>query len=148
MTSRDAAPSAPAFFEPAQTVYMTASIREQILNRIATATLPGITGVSSRIYRSRSQALSRNEAPAIIISPGNDDPRGAQNTIGASLGKLDNVLAVLIEVYVRGDIPDKLADPIGVQIHQRMMADRTMGGLAKDVQPDGWRPQYEGFPGC
>jgi hypothetical protein len=143
MASRDAAPTAPAFFMPAQTVYMTASIREQILNRIATATLPGITGVSSRIYRSRSQALSRNEAPAIIISPGNDDPRGAQNTIGASLGKLDNVLAVLIEVYVRGDIPDQLADPIGVQIHQRMMADRTMGGLAKDVQPDGWRPQYE-----
>jgi hypothetical protein len=24
-----------------------------------------------------------------------------------------------------------------------MMADRTMGGLAHDVQPDGWRPDYE-----
>jgi hypothetical protein len=144
MTSRDAAPTAPAFFMPAQTVTMTASsIRERILNRIHTVTLPGITGVGSRIYRSRSQAYSRSEAPAISISPGNDDPRGAQNTIGASLGKLDNALAVLIEVYVRGDIPDQLADPIGVQIHQRMMADRTMGGLAKDVQPDGWRPQYE-----
>ena len=122
---------------------MASSIRERILNRIHTVTLPGIAEVGQRIYRSRSQAYSRNEAPAISISPGNDDPRGAQNTIGASLGKLDNVLAVLIEVYVRGDIPDQLADPIGVQIHQRMMADRTIGGLAKDVQPDGWRPQYE-----
>ena len=122
---------------------MASSVRERILNRIHTVTLPGITGVGQRIYRSRSQAYSRTEAPAISISPGNDDPRGAQNTIGASLGKLDNVLAVLIEVYARGDIPDQLADPIGVQIHQRMMADRTMGGLAKDVVPDGWRPQYE-----
>jgi hypothetical protein len=74
MTSRDAAPTAPAFFMPAQTVTMTASsIREQILNRIHTVTLPGITGVGSRIYRSRSQAYSRSEAPAISISPGNDD---------------------------------------------------------------------------
>jgi hypothetical protein len=120
------------------------SIREQILNRIHTVTLPGISQVpTGRIYRSRSQALSRNEAPAIIVSPGNDDPFNAPRTIGASLGKLDNTLAVLIEVYVRGDIPDQLADPIGVQIHSRMMADRTMGGLAKNVQPDGWRPQYE-----
>jgi hypothetical protein len=122
---------------------MTASIRERILDRIYTVTLPGITGVGQRIYRSRSQAMSRNEAPAIIISPGKDDPFNAPRSTGASLGRLDQTLAVLIEVYVRGDIPDKLADPIGVQIHQRMMADRTMGGLAKDVQPDGWLPQYE-----
>jgi hypothetical protein len=87
--------------------------------------------------------MSRNEAPAIIVSPGNDDPFNAPRTTGASMGRLDQTLAVLIEVYVRGDIPDQLADPIGVQVHQRMMADRTMGGLAKDVQPDGWRPQYE-----
>jgi hypothetical protein len=23
------------------------------------------------------------------------------------------------------------------------MADRTLGGLVHDVQPDGWRPEYE-----
>lgn len=122
---------------------VTASIREQILNRIHTVALPGIAEVGQRIYRSRAQAMSRNEAPAIIVSPGNDDPFNAPRTTGASLGRLDQTLAVLIEVYVRGDIPDQLADPIGVQVHQRMMSDRTMGGLAKDVQPDGWRPQYE-----
>lgn len=122
---------------------MTASIREQILNRIHITTLPGIAEVGQRVYRSRAQALSRAEAPAIIISPGDDLPRNAPRTTGASLGQLDQQLAVLIEVYVRGDIPDQLADPIGVQVHQRMMADRTMGGLAHDVQPDGWRPQYE-----
>lgn len=120
------------------------SIREQILNRIHTVTLNGITGVpAGRIYRSRSQALSRNEAPAIIISPGQDDPINAPRTTGSSLGKLDQALAVLIEIYVRGDIPDQIADPIGVEVHSRMMADRTLNGLAKDVQPDGWRPQYE-----
>jgi hypothetical protein len=120
-----------------------ASIREQILHRIATVTLPGTVQVGSRIYRSRVQAYSRSEAPAITVSPGEDNPANAPRTTGASLGRLDQVLPVLIEIYVRGDVPDQLADPIGVDVHARMMADRTMGGLAHDVQPDGWRPDYE-----
>jgi hypothetical protein len=119
------------------------SIREQILNRIATVTLPGTVQVGSRIYRSRAQAYSRSEAPAITVSPGEDNPVNAPRTTGASLGRLDQALPVLIEVYVRGDVPDQLADPIGVDVHARMMTDRTMGGLAHDVQPDGWAPQYE-----
>lgn len=120
-----------------------ASLREQILQRIATTVLPGTVQVGSRIYRSRAQAYSRSEAPAITVSPGEDNPVNAPRTTGASLGRLDQVLPVLIEVYVRGDVPDQLADPIGVDVHARMMADRTLGGLAHDVQPDGWRPEYE-----
>jgi hypothetical protein len=119
------------------------SIREQILNHIHTATLPGTVQVGARIYRSRAQAYSRSEAPAITVSPGEDNPINAPRTTGASLGKLDQALPVLIEIYVRGDVPDQLADPIGVDVHARMMSDRTLGGLAQDVQPDGWRPEYE-----
>ena len=120
-----------------------ASKREQILERIKTVVLPGTVQVGTRIYRSRAQAYSKSEAPAISISPGEDNPANAPRTIGASLGRLDQVLPVLIEIYVRGDVPDQLADPIGVDVHARMMADRTLGGLAHDVQPDGWRPEYE-----
>lgn len=120
-----------------------ASIREQILFRIANTVLPGTVQVGSRIYRSRVEAYSRSEAPAITVSPGEDSPANAPRTTGASLGRLDQSLPVLIEIYVRGNVPDQLADPIGVDVHARMMADRTLGGLAQDVQPDGWRPQYE-----
>lgn len=120
-----------------------ASIREQILSRIANTVLPGTVQVGSRIYRSRVEAYSRSEAPAITVSPGEDSPANAPRTTGASLGRLDQSLPVLIEIYVRGNVPDQLADPIGVDVHARMMADRTLGGLAQDVQPDGWRPQYE-----
>ena len=120
-----------------------ASLREQILAYIETVVLPGTVQVGSRIYRSRAQAYSRSEAPAITVSPGEDNPVNAPRTTGASLGRLDQVLPVLIEIYVRGDVPDQLADPIGVDVHARMMADRTLGGLAHDVQPDGWRPEYE-----
>ena len=119
------------------------SIREQILAHIAITVLPGTVQVGNRIYRSRAQAYGRSEAPAISISPGEDNPANAPRSIGASLGRLDQVLPVLIEIYVRGNVPDQLADPIGVDVHSRMMADRTIGGLAQDVQPDGWRPEYE-----
>ena len=119
-----------------------ASKREQILAAIETL-LQGTVQVGTRIYRSRAQAYSRSESPAISISPGEDNPANAPRTIGASLGRLDQVLPVLIEIYVRGDVPDQLADPIGVDVHARMMADRTLGGLAHEVQPDGWRPEYE-----
>jgi hypothetical protein len=119
------------------------SLREQILSRIETVTLPGTVQVGGRIFRSRAQAFAKAEAPAINVSPGEDNPINAPRTIGASLGKLDQALPVLIEIYVRGDVPDQLADPIGVDVHARMMADRTLGGLAQDVQPDGWRPEYE-----
>ena len=120
-----------------------ASLREQILEHIKTVVLPGTVQVGSRIYRSRAQAYGRSEAPAISISPGEDNPANAPRTTGASLGRLDQVLPVFIQIYVRGDVSDQLADPIGVDVHARMMADRTLGGLAHDVQPDGWRPEYE-----
>jgi hypothetical protein len=40
--------------------------REQILARIMT-NLIGTVGVSTRIYRSRVEALARSESPAIIV---------------------------------------------------------------------------------
>ncbi|MGA1114642.1 MAG: hypothetical protein ACO3TI_06815, partial [Aquiluna sp.] len=55
-----------------------------------------------------------------------------QNT---SLPKLDATLRVRVVVIVRGSVPDQLADPTIVDLHSRIMADLTLGGLAIDVQP-------------
>ena len=104
------------------------SRREQILSAIA-ASLAATTGVSGRVYRSRVEAFSRNEAPALIIEPG---PDRAQ--VYATC-KLDWTMDVLVVVHTRGQIPDQLADPIVVDAHTRLMADRTLGGLAIDVIP-------------
>jgi hypothetical protein len=79
------------------------SVREQILDHIHTVTLPGTVQVGIRIYRSRVQALSRSEAPALIVSPGEDNPVNAPRTTGASLGRLDQALPAMIEIYVRGN---------------------------------------------
>ena len=109
---------------------MTAIKREQIIAAVATA-LVGTTGVSTRIYRSRAEAFARDEAPAIIIEPAADVPRGEP----VSTCKIDWTLTVAIIVYTRGAIPDQLAAPIVGSLHSKLMVDRTLGGLALDVWP-------------
>ena len=105
--------------------------RESILAAIASA-LAGTTGVSTRIYRSRVEPLSRGESPALVIEPIND--AAEQNT---SLPTLDWSLTVRIAVIVRGNVPDQIADPIVESLHAKLMADLTLGGYAIDVQPQG-----------
>lgn len=105
------------------------SKREQILAAIKTA-LNGTTGVGSRIYRSRVEPLARQESPAIIVEPLKD--RCEQNT---SLPTLDWSLLVRVAVIIRANVPDQAADPTVESLHEKVMADLTLGGLAIDVQP-------------
>jgi len=103
--------------------------RESILTAIAAA-LVGTTGVSTRIYRSRVEPITRGESPAIVIEPISDNAQ--QNT---SLPTLDWSLVVRIAVIVRGNIPDQLADPTVQSLHSKLMADLTLGGYAIDIEP-------------
>jgi hypothetical protein len=103
--------------------------RETILTAVRTQ-LTGTTGVGTRIYRSRVEPMARAESPAIVVEPVNDTAQ--QNT---SLPTLDWSLTVRVAVIVRGAIPDQLADPIVEDLHSKLMADLTLGGVAIDVQP-------------
>jgi hypothetical protein len=105
--------------------------RETIITAIRTA-LIGTTGVSTRIYRSRTEPITRGESPAIVVEPLTDT--AAQNT---SLPTLDWSLTVRVAVVVRGAIPDQVADPVVESLHAKIMADLTLGGYAIDIQPIG-----------
>jgi len=106
-----------------------ATKREDILAAIRTA-LTDTTGVGTRIYRSRVEAVTRAESPALIVEPLTDTP--VQNT---ALPTLDWTLRVRISVIVRGATPDQVADPTIQSLHSKIMADLTLGGEAIDVQP-------------
>ena len=106
------------------------SKREQILARFETL-LVNTSGVNARVYRSRQQALNRDEAPALVIEPSRDTP-----TV-VSTCKLDWSLDVLVVIYARGVVPDQDADPVAVSMHNELMSDRTLGGLAVDLVPSG-----------
>jgi hypothetical protein len=105
--------------------------RERVLAAVTSA-LAGTTGVSSRIYRSRVEPVSRAESPALVVEPLSDT--AAQNT---ALPTLDWSMLVRITVIVRGAVPDQIADPIIESLHGKVMADLTLGGYAIDVQPVG-----------
>jgi hypothetical protein len=105
--------------------------RESILAAI-TSTLAGTTGVSTRIYRSRVEPLTRGESPALVIEPISDSAEQL-----TSLPRLDWSLTVRIAVIVRGNVPDQLADSTVESLHAKLMADLTLGGYAIDVQPQG-----------
>lgn len=103
--------------------------RESIISNIVT-TLAGTTGVGTRIYRSRVEALARAESPAIVVEPISDTAQ--ENT---SLPTLDWNLTVRIAVIVRGIAPDQLADATIQSLHGKVMADLTQGGYAMDTIP-------------
>ena len=106
------------------------SKREQILAKIKT-NLSGTTGVGSRIYRSRSEPLTRAESPSLVIEFITDQP-----TINsATYLKLDWTLRVRIVVIVRSQTPDTSADPTIESLHTKIVTDPTLGGLAIDVRP-------------
>lgn len=107
---------------------MTVSRREQILAAVKSK-LDADGGVGGSTFRSRQAALSRNDGTAVVIEPLLD-----QSTQMA-IPMLDWRLSLAITVIARGDIPDQIADPVVAEIHRRMMADLTLGGLAYDVQP-------------
>lgn len=106
-----------------------ATKREQILAAICTQ-LTNTTGVGTRIYRSRVEPIAREESPAIVVEPVEDDP-----AIETHLATLTWTLTVLVTVIVRGPIPDQLADPIIESLHSKLMADYTLGGIAMDIMP-------------
>lgn len=114
------------------------SRREAILAAI-TSTLANTTGVGTRIYRSRVEAFQRNETPAIVIEPGPD----RANPEAVSTPKIDWTLLVTIAIGTRGTIPDQLADPVIISIHDKLMADRTLGGKVLDIYPDSVDPQFD-----
>ena len=107
-----------------------ATKREQILAALKTK-LTGTTGVSTSIYRSRPEALTKAATPAIILEPVSDNPRETDTIFS----KITWEFRVRVSVIVRGKIPDKVADPTVNSLYTKLLTDPTIGGLAIDIRP-------------
>ena len=113
---------------------MTLSKAERILAAIVTAITP-TTGISSRVFRDRWEAVARSEMPCVVVEPTGEEP-GA-----VSVPFTDYTLTVAVDILISGSPLSVLADPIRVDAHARLMADRTLGGLAHSIDqgPTEWR---------
>lgn len=102
--------------------------------------LVGVTGVAdANIFRSRKEALAKAEAPAVIVEWFGPDQAAPESPVGYTQWQMP----VSIGVYVRGNIPDQLADPIIQSLHSKVMADQSLGGFAQTIEPISVVPQME-----
>jgi hypothetical protein len=100
---------------------MTLSKAERILAAIVTAITP-TTGISSRVFRDRWEAVARSEMPCIVV-----EPQGESDEVPTT-GPINTDLAVSIDILISGSPLSTLADPIRVDMHSRLMA-ATFAGL-------------------
>jgi hypothetical protein len=121
---------------------MTNTRQEDILDYVATE-LAATDGATGRVYRSRTEAYSRNESPAVSIEPGLDSATSQP----VSTCYIDWTFQLVIAVFSKGEhgasgpSADQVADPVIHSIHSLLMADRRLGGNAMDVWPISRDPQ-------
>jgi hypothetical protein len=113
---------------------MTLSKAERILAAIVTAITP-TSGISSRVFRDRWEAVARSEMPCVVVEPLGEEPGIV------SIPFTDYVLTVAVDILISGSPLSALADPIRVDAHSRLMADRTLGGLTHSIDqgPSEWK---------
>ena len=103
------------------------SIRESILARICvvlTGTLPGAIPV----YRAMADAMGRGDVPAINIKADEEE-----TVPFFDVAEISN-LNVHIEIVVRGDVWETLADPIMLAAHSLLLNDATLAGLCSKLR--------------
>jgi hypothetical protein len=100
---------------------MTLSKAERILAAIVTAIAP-TTGISSRVFRDRWEAVARNEMPCLVV-----EPQGESDEVPTT-GPINTDLTVSVDILISGSPLSTLADPIRVDMHSRLMA-ATFAGL-------------------
>lgn len=91
--------------------------------------LAGTAQVDTRIFRSRVEALASDDLPALIVEPVMDVPSPASNP------RVQWDLTFHVTAIARGDNPDQSADDIVKDIYSKVMADRSIGGIAMDIFP-------------
>lgn len=110
--------------------------RETILQAVMMA-LSWQDPVAGHLYRSRQEALSRGELPAIVVKPGAEEPQVLAR------GLVQRAFDIHIEVHARGTPADAIADPVLAAVHFALMADETLGGtVARLIEKGLSEPEF------
>jgi hypothetical protein len=110
-----------------------ATRREQIILAVIAKLATLISLPAGRVFRSRETAITRGEAPCVVVQKKSEPPPENRNVAEMRLG-------FVIEVYTRGENGEADADPIENEIHALLMADRTLGDtcLLLDANGTDW----------
>lgn len=105
------------------------TLREQII-QAAIAALIGQTEAASRVYRSKAQALERDELPAVVVRPGQEDVK----RLGMGVDQHD--LEIKLHLYGRGETADAVLDPIHDAANRALMTMAQSSGLIRQIRLD------------
>lgn len=114
---------------------MADSKRETILKHIAQL-LTNTAGVQGRVYRSEPDGVDRDDQPCVLLR------WTSESRTPMTVLELERTLQIEVDVLVRGDSPDSLADPIAQSVHALITADSSLGGHAIDVTLGDARFEY------
>lgn len=89
---------------------------------------PAMTSVAATsIYRDLDSAIAAG-FPALVLEEGDEDPPGL-----AIVSRASRSLEFRLHVLIKGSAPYTLADAPLVEAYDRIMADRTLGGLTQEI---------------
>ncbi|MBX2807850.1 MAG: hypothetical protein KTR20_04385 [Cellvibrionaceae bacterium] len=106
---------------------MAHSIREQILQTAVNRIAPVVAPFNANVYRSPTVALTREQAPAIVLFPESDEVTERANN------RVEHQLIVRLVALARGlasTSAETEADALLVATHAALMRESTFGGLA------------------
>ena len=108
------------------------SVKEQILSQLED-TLERVDDCEGRIYRSRPEAFTREESPAI-----NFYPVSATVSDPYVMTHLVWLLSIRFVIVARSEgdkTPDEVADAVLIGMHSKIYADTTLDALCIGIYP-------------
>ncbi|MGZ6477662.1 MAG: hypothetical protein ACXWQE_00090 [Bdellovibrionales bacterium] len=116
---------------------MSDTKREQILKALVTK-LESISGMETKVFRSRNTPFIRDEFPAYAVEFLTDTP----DVESFPQPIISWAMLVSIKVFTKENIEsglsaDQVADPLVQSAHGQMVSDLSLAGLSMDIQPSG-----------
>lgn len=110
-------------------------IRNQVIALLTAPAIPGLNTSASiapaGVYTDWHYAIKPGDTPCIAVEMGDETPPQR-----VTIQMADRSMQVKVGIFTAGDDAATLADPFVVEVHRRLTADLTLGGLALDVKQD------------
>lgn len=103
------------------------SVRAVIVRRVAEV-LTGAGVAGGKVFRSRETPVRRGVTPAVVVRPAQEDDEPFSDVWD------ENRLVVAVEIHVRGDPYDELADPIATQVHRLITTAPTLAEISPSIR--------------
>lgn len=112
---------------------MPQHVRTQIRNAVAT-TLTGLSTTGNRVFVSRVYPMERASLPGLIIMTMIDENDTSQGAIKTGNAIIWSKLQLMVKAFAKSTANvDNSLDQIENEVRKALLVDRTLGGLAKNI---------------